>query len=343
MLRILRGISAIGLNMVSSKSLMTSKRQIIALILLFLVGLFSWFAFSSVTNAVFSKTASVFIVPVIWFFLLLTAFSLASILWQESVYRSIGSVLFLLPSLFFAPSLAHLGIIALGALFVFIGLIRIDREIGERVRISIYRAVGVGFAQVLFALTLVISSQYYHNVNTLSWDELVPNFDLAEGTGAWLLRTASQFSPSLSTLQDRNLSVDSFLEELRPVVMLENGNVVERGVTGVLRQAEIIRSKAELSKLLGREVAGTENMNAVLSEVLRKKVIAFVSGREEKASNPVPFLPFFLSILLFFTVYPLGSIIGSFSLSLATVIFLALIRAKMIEVKRVPAEREIIV
>lgn len=322
---------------------MTSKRQAIALTLLFLVGIFSWFAFSAVMNAVFTKSASVFVVPVIWFFLLLAAFALASILWQEGVYRSIGSVVFLLPSLFFAPSLSHLGIIAIAAIFVFIGLVRIGREIEERIRISIYRAVGVGFAQVLFALTLVISSQYYHNVNTLSWDELVPNFDLAEGTGAWLLRTASRFSPSLSALQNRDLSVDSFLEELKPVVMLEDGNVVERGMSGALRQAEMLRSKAELSKLLGREVAGTENMNAVLSEVLRKKTVAFVSGREDRASSSVPFLPFFLSILLFFTVYPLGSIIGSFALSLATVIFFALVRAKMIEIKRVPAERELIV
>ncbi|MFA9262117.1 MAG: hypothetical protein ACEQSB_02035 [Undibacterium sp.] len=322
---------------------MNSKRQTIALLLLGLTGAFASLAFSAVTNAVFSKTASVFVVPIIWFFFLLTVFALGAVLWQETVYRSLGSVFLYLPSLFFAPSLIHLGIIVFAALVTFIALIRIGREFGERTHVSIYRGVTVGFAQTIFALTLVVSSQYYQHVNTLSWDELVPSFDLAEGTGAWLLRTASKFSPSLAALQNRDLSVDSFLQEIKPVVMLENGNIVDRGVNEALRQAEVLRSKTELSKLLGREVAGNENMNAVLSEVLRKKMIAFVSGSEKKTSLSVPFLPFILAILLFFTVYPLGSILGAGALSFAALVFSGLVRGRMIEVKLVPTEREVII
>lgn len=322
---------------------MNSKRQTISFFLLGLTGLFAVLAFSAVADAVFSKTASVFLVPAVWFFILLIVFSLGAVLWQQTMQRSIGSVLLFLPSLFFAPSIIHAGSVILGACIVLIALIRIDREFSERTHVSMYRSVTVGFAHIIFALALVISSQYYQHANTLTWDELVPSFDLAEGTGAWLLRTAGQFSPSLASLQNRNLSVDSFLQEVKPVVMLENGNVVDRGINEALRQAEALRSKAELSRLLGREVTGNESINEVLSEVLRKKVIAFVSGNDQKSSPSVPFLPFILAILLFFTVYPFGSIIGAAALSLAALIFSALVRARVIEIKLVPAEREIIV
>lgn len=324
---------------------MASKRQAIALTLLFLTAVFSSFAYSAVMSAVFTKDASVFVVPIVWFFLLLMVFVLGSVLWQETASRAIGSIVFLSPSIFFAPSLPHLGIIFLGSVITFVGLIRIEKEFAERTKVSIYRGVGVGFAQVIFALTLVVSSQYFHHVNSLTWDELVPSFDLAEGTGAFLLRTASALSPSLSALQDRNLSVDSFLQELKPVSVVGETSALEKGVSEALRQAEIFRSKTELSRLLGREVSGDENMNAVLSEVLRKKLIAFVSGRSEQSAstNPVPFLPFFLTILLFLTVYPLGALLGSLSLSFASLIFHFFIRSGLIVLKRVPVEREIIV
>lgn len=322
---------------------MNSKRQIISLLLLGLTALFAALAFSSVADAVFSKTASVFLVPAVWFLLLLTVFVLGTVLWQQTIHRTFGSALLLSSSLFFAPSVIHAGIVILGMIIVFIALIRIEREFSERTHISIYRGVTVGFAQIVFALALVISSQYYQHTNTLTWDELVPSFDLAEGTGAWFLRTAGQFSPSLATLQNRNLSVDSFLQEVKPVVMLENGNMVDRGINEALRQAEVLRSKSELSRLLGREVAGNESINEVLTEVLRKKMIAFVSGSEKRSSSAVPFLPFVLAILLFLTVYPFGSIIGTIALSMAALIFAGLIRSRVIEVKVVSAEREIIV
>ncbi|MFZ1626418.1 MAG: hypothetical protein WAT81_01270 [Candidatus Moraniibacteriota bacterium] len=323
---------------------MNAKRQIVSLILLFAVAIIAYFGFSSVMDAALVDGASVFVAPVIWFFIILTLFSVGALAWRERSYQVAASLVLVLPSFFFALTLTHTVVLCVAGIFVFSGLLRIGRELSSRVRLSLYRAVFVGLSPIILALSLVISSQYYTHIGTLPWDRLVPSFDLAEGTGAWMLRIAGKFSPSLAALQDRNLSVDNFLRELRPVV--EVGGPEEQfsnGIGEAVRQAEILRSKLELSRLLGREVGGSENMNIILSEVLRKKVIAFVSGNNTGSPVTVPFLPFFLSILLFFTVYPIATMIAPLALSLAAVLFAFLIRSGLISLKKVPTEQDVIV
>ena len=323
---------------------MTSKRQIIALILLFAVAIVAYFGFSSVTDAVLVEGASVFVAPAAWFFILLTLFSVGALVWRERPYQAVASVVLILPSFFFTLTLTHAVVLCIAGIFVFGGLLRISRELPARIKLSLYRTVFIGLSPIIFALSLAISSQYHAHIETLPWDRLVPSFDLAEGTGAWMLRVAGKLSPSLATLQDRNLSVDNFLHELRPVVEVGGSEeTIGNGIGEAVRQAEILRSKLELSRLLGRQVSGNENMNAILSEVLRKKIVAFVSGDANGDVAEVPFLPFFLTILLFFTVYPFGAMLAPLALSVAAVLFAFLVRSGFIVLKKVPAEQEIIV
>ncbi len=323
---------------------MSSQRQVIALVTLSSVAFVSYFAFSSVMDAVLLTGASVFLAPIAWFFLAITLFSVGTIIWRERPYQIIGSVLLVFPSFFFAPTLAHAAVLSVAALLVFGGLVRIGHELASRLHFSLYRSVFIGMSQFILALSFVISSQYYAHVESLPWNRLVPSFDLAEGTGAWVLRVAGTFSPSLASLRDRDLSVDEFLTELRPVV--EVGGPTETASNGIgeaVRQAEILRSKLELSRLLGREVGGRESMNEILSEVLRKKIVAFVSGSPSGTASQVPFLPFFLAILLFFTIYPVGSLIAPLALFLSAALFALLVRAGFVVLKKVPAERDVIV
>ncbi|MGB3073261.1 MAG: hypothetical protein IPJ68_01815 [Candidatus Moraniibacteriota bacterium] len=323
---------------------MLSNRPIIALILLFAVALIGYFGFSSIMDAVLVEGASVFVAPAAWFFIILTLFSVGALVWHERMYQTAASIVLVISSFFFAPTLAHAGVSVVAGLCVFAGLLHIRRELTARIRLSLYRSVAVGVAPIILALSLVISSQYYTHVSTLSWDRLVPSFDLAEGSGAWLLRLAGTLSPSLAALQDRNLSVDEFLRDLKPAVEVGGPEeTISNGIGEAVRQAEVIRSKLELSRLLGRSVNGDESMNALLSEALRKKTVAFVSGDAVGNTKAVPFLPFFLAILLFFTIYPILSLLIPLVLSLATVIFATLVRSGLIVVKKVPAEQEVIV
>jgi hypothetical protein len=323
---------------------MSSQRQVIALVILFAVSFVEYFGFSAVMDAVILTGASVFLAPIAWFFIAITLFSVGAVIWRERPYQAVGSIVLVFPSFFFAPTLAHSAVLVAASLLIFSGLIRIGHELASRLRLSLYRTVFVGMSQIILALSLVISSQYYAHIEPLPWNRLVPSFDLAEGTGAWILRIAGTFSPALGSLQNRELSVDQFLTELRPVVEVGGSTeTVSNGISEAVRQAEILRSKIELSRLLGREVGGAESMNEILSEVLRKKIVAFVSGNTTEATGAVPFLPFFLAILLFFTIYPVGSLLAPFALSLAAALFALLVRAGFVVVKKVPAEQDMLV
>ena len=257
---------------------MLPKRQTIAVVLIILSTVTAFFSFASVRAAVLVDGASIFVIPTLWFFVLLTLFSVGTMVWRERTYQIMASVLVVLPSLFFAPSLVHAMVLAVAGLLTFGGLLRIGRELADRVRFSLYRSVFVGLSLVIIALSLAISSQYYAHIQTLPWNRLVPSFDLAEGTGAWMLRVAGTMSPSLATLQNRDLSVDHFLQELRPALEVDGpSDSVRDSISEAVRQAEIMRSKIELSRLLGRDIGGDESMNVILSEVLCKIKIDFVS------------------------------------------------------------------
>jgi hypothetical protein len=84
-------------------------------------------------------------------------------------------------------------------------------------------------------------------------------------------------------------------------------------------------------------------MNTILSEVLRKKTVAFVSGGSAERGTAVPFLPYFLAVLLFFTIYPIGALMVSPALALASIIFALLVRGGAVSLKRVPREQETII
>ncbi len=322
---------------------MLSRRPIIALVLLFAVAGVAYLGFSAVADAVRVDGASVFVAPALWFFMALVLFALGALAWRERAYQLVASTVLVAPSLLFALTLTHAAVTLIASLSLFVGLLHVNHELGARIRLSLYRSVAVGMTPILLAVSLAISSQYYAHINTLAWDQLVPSFDLAEGSGAWLLRVAGTLSPSLATLQDRNLSVDTFLSELRPAIEVGGpGEVLSTRVGEAVRQAEIIRSKIELSRLLGRNVSGDESMNAILSEVLRKKTVAFVSGNATDTAK-VPFLPFFLAILLFFTVFPIGSLLAPPALSLATLLFAFLVRSGVVTLKHVTVEQDVIV
>jgi hypothetical protein len=322
---------------------MASSRFILALSLLFCTAFLSYGAFGSVMDAVFSDGASDFLIPLIWFSALLTVFSLGTIVWREQSLRVTGVILFLVPSLLFAPGWVHAAVIVFSCLVVFGAELRINQEIRERLRLSLYRSVWTGFSALLFALSLAVSSQFYAHARSLPWEQLVPSFDLAEGTGAWLVRSLGKVNPAVQQLQDENLSVDTFLFEVRDVRITELSEAVGRETIEGIRRAEAARSKLELSRLLGREVSGNERMQDVLSEVVRKKVVAFLSGGVERENLPVPVLPLFLAFLLFLTVYPLGTFFGPLALVVAQLAFAYFRRCGVIKTRAVTAEQECLI
>lgn len=313
-----------------------SQRQKLALVLLFGLGVFSVGAWEAFARGVLVEDASSFLVPALWFTPLFLFLLLGSILWQEKTFLITGSILVVVPSIWQAMTISHAVIVIFSSLLILMGLLRIQSELTARVRLSIRRSIGAGMTLLLFGMTITLSSQYFVHVQSLSWERLVPSFDLAEGVGPLLLRVLRPISPELGQLQDTTVTVDSFLTEVQNKDNLDLP--LSAGMTSQFWNEELQRTKRELGRLLGREVSGTENMQAILSEVLRKKTIAFFSN--ETQNLPIPVLPLFLSLLLFLTLYPLLAFLVPI-VGMVAGIFLRLFRRfGWVTVVRVTTEQE---
>ena len=145
--------------------------------------------------------------------------------------------------------------------------------------------------------------------------------------------------PGIDTLQDKTVTVDNFLHEVQinnDVAMVD----APLEVQNMFWEQELARTKKELGRLLGREVIGTENMQVILAEVLRKKTIALFSNGSTKL--PIPILPFFLSFLLFLTLYPLLAFLVPFIGILAHGLFRMFLTFGWVKLSVVSAEQEII-
>lgn len=290
----------------------------------------------------FRGTPDVFVLAVVLFFILSVLFSVGMPFWQTRERKVLVPLVFVLPSLFFSVTLLQIILSSVAALLVFWGIERMQQEIESRIAFSFFHSVRAGFSPVIFALVLMVSGQYYEVARTLTWTDLVPNFHYAEGTGSMILKIMGFLSPTFSDQERQNMSVDEFLQELHPSLVQDKDKIhSNQDLLISLREVETLRSKTELSQFFGREIRGNERMGDLLMELIQKKLLAFASSIDAKET--VPFLPFVLALLLFLTLYPIGSFLSPLTLLLGQGIFSLFLTLHFATLQRIPTEREVLI
>lgn len=280
-----------------------SSRKKLAISLIVLLSLLSLGAWNALARAVLVEEASNFLVPALWFAGLFVVLLQGILLWQERWFSVVVTGALLLPSIVQVATLSHMILIVVGMMSAYIGLRRIQRELSERLHLSLRRSLSAGIGFLLLAVSLVFTSQYYEYARFMTWERLVPSFDFSKGLGSLVIRAATPFTPELRNLQGASVTVDEFLMGIQQSQKSESDSHVGAAPENSLWQQELARTKNELGRLLHREVSGSENMQALMAEVLRKKMMSLFSVQDQQSAVPV--LPFILSILVFLTIYPL--------------------------------------
>lgn len=318
-----------------------SSRKKLAAALLLLLSVLSFGAWYALEQAVLVKEASSFLVPALWFGGLFLVLLQGVLIWKERWFSLLVAGGLLLPSLVQTTTLAHIVLVFISMSSAYIGLRRIQRELEERIHLSLRRSLSAGLSFLVLAVSLVFTSQYYEYARFMTWERLVPSFDFSKGLGSLVIRAATPFSPELRDLQDTSVTVDEFLVGIQKT---EEHDEVSPGTTpgteNSIWQQELLRTKSELGRLLNREVSGSENMQSLMAEVLRKKMISLFSAQDQQVTVPV--LPLILSILVFLTIYPLLAFTVPV-LSLFVGIFFRLYRSLgWVKVSPLPVEQEVI-
>lgn len=335
-----------------------SSRLIFSLILFLPVVLVAHQAWRTLFEAATIAGSSVILAPLLWFTLLVFLTSIEAVLITRPLLRVALVALVYAPSVLFAHTPAHILFLLLGLLISFFACQWVSLELAERVHFAPLRVLRSAFPTFLLGLSLVLSSQYYAHAKQLPWEALVPSFDLGEGQVAFFTRLAGKVSPALERLNEENITVDQFLSSLpvnreiadSPAVesspeivelLAASGLPADSAILNQAVQATLIANQREsLSRLAGRTVGGEEKMSALLSEVIRHKMLAVVASGMERSRSPVPVIPLLLATLLFLSVYPVASFFFPLVAFLASLVIGLLRRVKLLQLEHLPVEQE---
>lgn len=286
------------------------------------------------------------------FSLVAIVFLCASLIFRERKSRAILVFSVFLPSLFFSPSLAHLAFVFFSGFMLFRGMGKVEEDMNLRLKLSLKKSMGAGVFAFSFSIALLIASAYYTHIRFSSWEDLVPRFTLAQGSGDALLWAMGTVYPELGKIRKDGMTVDSFLHGMiaskkaadeGPVFtpLSPNGGMPEDELL-LSKEAELSLGRLQMSRLAGRAVSGDEKVSDVLGEAFRHKIVALVSGDKAKEDLPAGVFPFFLSLLLFVTVLSLSSLLQWVWISGAALFMGLLIRSGVFSVERIQTEREVL-
>lgn len=306
--------------------------------LLLLAAGFSSLGFASVAFSV-SASGERWSTPLMWFSLLAICFLSAGALYSERSMRVAFVALSIGPSLLFTPTPAHLFLVFLSVFFVLSAFRKIETDLRSRLTLSLRKSMSAGVFLFVFPVSFLVASQYYAEIRSDSWQDLVPRFSLAEGGGDLVLRAAGNVSPEIGRIRDERMTVDSFLSTVRGTGGY-SGNGADAFMDEMVASLSLEAGRMELGKLVGRDLSGDERMADVLSEALRNKTIAFLSGAKAERNLPNGALQFFLALLLFITILSLASLLRGIWVLCATGLIRFLIRSGVLSIERIPVEQE---
>jgi len=347
------------------------KKQILKYGLIFLTLLFSFFAWLSVDQAVNNPESSDWIVPLIWFSLVFITFSLSIILIKK-IYILAGLLtISFLASFIFVQNGWHFLPVVFSLLLVFLAMMRIKGDLKLNVKIDLWKTVRRGRLLLIIALAIVITSQYYFSVKDFGAGALIPQLKSGDITSGLTTKIISTINPGIKIGGDEDTTVDQFIlqtqkmndqdgtgisadEEIDKIVAEKFGDTVSpsqlkeikkeyaKNMDGLDGQDMILEEgRKQLSEIASRELTGEEKISEVISEMINNKITNFM-GVSMDSPKKAPLIPIALAIIIFLTVISLGSFLSPLWMLLSALIFTILAKTKIIQIKKVSVEMEVI-
>lgn len=321
----------------------------------------SFFAWWSVDRAVNIPSASQWIVPIAWFTLLFAILCLDIILIKEAYIEILLFVFSTALSFIFIQSIGHLLAFVLGFILLFLASNRIDRDLKANIKINLWKSMRMGRMLIVLGLALVITSQYYFEAINLGAKNMIPQLKLDDFSGKTTTKILTQINPNLAVLEDEGLTVDELLlqvskqnqppdmnEQMDRIIEMEYGNSTplekEEIKKGAARESEKIllqEGRKKLAEYAGRDLTGQEKVSDVFSEIVNNKIGEFfqpgIAGPESSSA-----VPLVIAILLFLTIISLGPILGSVGMLAVIIIFILLVKLKVVNIRKETREVEVI-
>lgn len=342
------------------------KKQILKYSLILLTLIISFYSWRSVNEAINVSGSSDWLVPAMWFSFLFIIFSLSTILIKEKYILALLFPASLLLSCVFILSVAHLIIIIFSSLLLFLASLRIKKDLNLNVKINLWKSVRMGRILIIVALSIVITGQYYFSVKDFGASVLIPQLKPSDITNRLTAKVISMVSPEIKISEDEDMTVDQFIlqsqkkgmedqaismdkiiedqfdKNIPPAQMEEVKKEALKNINSPNNESMILEeSRKQLSEIAGKELVGNEKISEIISEMINNKINNFLGVSMENPKE-APLIPIALAIIIFLTVISLGSFLSPLWILLAVIIFAILVKTKMVQIKKVPVEMEVI-
>jgi hypothetical protein len=347
--------------------------QYILAILTIAAAFFSWL---TIHQAITDSNASTWIVPLLTFSIFFIILCLDAVLLDHDILGPAVIVASFLINWFFAFDIIHGGILVLAAILVIFAMRRVRRHMKLFIKIKIIEALGPGTLIMVLAVTLVISSQYFVEVKNVDPQQMITRFLGGQSFNSKILNSIAYFNPNLKHLGDERMTVDQFILEMskeqlssgsemdtiysqqikKEVDKLDGSNISQEdrvklksqlmeeadstaaGLSEENKRLVLEEGRKKLAELSGLNLEGTESMSFVFTNIINWQVIQKFAPPQDDSRFPL--FAIVITVVLFLTIFPLGSMFRSIFAGIASLIFRLLVKTKAINIEKIPVEME---
>lgn len=343
-------------------------------VLIIISGFFSWF---SVYRAIKIPGSSDWLAPILWFSSYVIFLCLASILARHEIMLEITVFASFFMSIILVFSVWHLIIVAVCAVIMLSGMRNIRNDLDLNIKISLWKSLHTGKMKMIFALAVVICSQYFFIINSTNGQKTIPKLDFSSVSTKLIEPILGMINPNFKAIQQQGLTVDQFIMESvqkngsgsfsMPDLSL-NGDFIDKQIPESMPsdQREALKQQAlkqisdsqtqlskknnalaleeghkQLSQLTGQDITGDEKIADVFAGLINKKINDYFQPRVDSDSRSSLF-SYILVFILFLTVLPLGSLLSRLWFLVVMLIFHIFVRFALVEIKTITVEREMI-
>ncbi len=331
-----------------------TSRKIVGIFLVLITGLLSLVAWRLFFIMLFAFDLSHTLQTLLAFSLLSIGFLLGTIVWRERMFQLSGGLALFLPSLIFIHTWYHFVLVAFAVLLSLLASIDVQKEVKERVVFHFFKNIRAGSSLFILSLVFVLSSGYFASIRTESWEDLVPRFQVGEGTASVIFRGAAYFYPEFKQLSQEGITVDEFLDSLEQTPQnikdlaspsynsqsLSQDTLSDGRDIALIHELYLRTGREQIAQLVGQPVVGNEKIADIFSTAIQYKIIASLRGQKSSQHVSPQIVPLVLAVLLFLTLLPLGTLLSFPWIFLGFLLFRLLLALHVLELVKLPREQE---
>lgn len=352
-------------------------KNILKYSLIFLSVAFSFLSWQRVASEINSPETSNWLWPIILFSLFFVSFYLTIVFIKQKYILNLLALACLSLSFIFIPNLWHLIGVMFGFLLISIGIFHIRRDLQLNIKVNLGKTLTTGKQFLILGFAIVLSSQYFLIENKKDFEEVVPRFSENKYSNLLTSKILSTINPEFKKISTSEITLDEFIIESQKSQLgsdnismlsdqeIENSisdisenipqnrkeelkNEVKNNLSEVNNQllegsgkriVEEIRKK--FSALVGSELTGQEKFSEVLNNIINRKIADYLKPQINN-ENSISLLPPILTIILFLTIVPLGSLLNILWMPICRLIFWILVKSKIITINKVSTMVEIL-